>query len=675
MRSIVRQHSAALLGLAAVCWLWLHPILQHLHTAIPGAGAGDNVTFVWNLWWMRYVLHHPGYSFFSTPFLFHPFGVNLTLNTHTALPAFVAALLGPDSLIASLNLLVVAHVYLNFVCMYALAYTETRHRPAAVVASLIFGCSPFVGAHLTGHFNLIAAWIVPLVCLVAFHTFARRPMARAALLGAVLAGAAYLDYYLFVFATGLVVVRWIARSFTLSLRPAQASIVRRRALWSILALLAVDLLVIAWILLTKGGRLEIGPVQVSVRGVGNPITFAWILVLAYVTITWASRLRVTFRLRPAHFSPRVFLVAVAVTMLLLTPLLVNAAQLWAEGGYVSQPYHWRSGPAGVDAATLLLGNPYHWWWGNEVRGVYSRLGIDPIEDSGWISIGAMVLVAIAMWTRRNDTATREWVFSGAVFLVWALGPWLMAFGRRSPVILPAIAIRYVPIVANARIPGRAMVVVYVAVAALAAIAIARLAAQSGRTRMLASFLVVVVLVECVPAAPPLFSPHVASFYGLLRAAPRPGAVCELPLGFRDGFGETGRFDSAVLFYQTVHERPITGGFMARLPPHIARDYAAMPLVASLLRLSSGGSLHDEVRTDPTAAAAFLHSRGIRYVILDKGNAAPDLVRYVESNIPLRIMAEEANRILYEVPSFTAPGAGASGNPASRTAEPAEEVPH
>src|SRR5258707_6395095 len=111
-----RRHVIALLTLAAITGLWLLPVLSRFSTAIPGAGAGDNVTFVWNLWWMRYVLHHPGASFFSTSFLFYPFGADLTLHTHTALPAFVAAVAGPSSLVASQNVLIVLHLYLNFVC-------------------------------------------------------------------------------------------------------------------------------------------------------------------------------------------------------------------------------------------------------------------------------------------------------------------------------------------------------------------------------------------------------------------------------------------------------------------------------------------------------------------------------------------------------------------------------
>ena len=52
----------------------------------------------------------------------------------------------------------------------------------------------------------------------------------------------------------------------------------------------------------------------------------------------------------------------------------------------------------------------------------------------------------------------------------------------------------------------------------------------------------------------------ANLYDVLARQTGPGSVCELPIGLRDGFGELGRLDMRVLYYQTLHGRPITGGF-------------------------------------------------------------------------------------------------------------------
>ena len=644
-----RRHAAALLTLAAITALWLLPVVSRFSTAIPGAGAGDNVTFVWNIWWMRYVLHQPGYSFFSTPFLFYPFGADLTLHTHTALPAFVAALAGPASFVASQNLLIVLHIYLNFVCSYALGYRATRRVPSAFVAAVVFGTSTFVGAHLMGHFNLIAAWIVPLVCLLAWKASESTSLIRGGLAGAAIAAAAYIDYYLFVYVVVLVGLFLMSRSIVISIRQPAPSRVRQHALTAVGVLLLLDALVIGAILIWRGDRIDVGPLRVSVRSINNPITAAWILALVGgVVVAW-PRIAIGFRSTPPRRGIRVAIVAATSAIVLLMPLMIHATRLWSEGRYVSQEYRWRSAPGGIDAATLILGNPFHLLWGESVRGVYAALHIDPIEASGWIPISALTLAAIAVVARRKDPIVQQYAIVGTVFMMWALGPWLIAFGRQTPLILPAIGVRYVPIVANARIPGRALVVVCLVVAMLAAMGVAWLSSRGRTARRVAWCLVLLLALECVPAPPPTYVPDVPSQYAALRNHPRPGAVCELPLGIRDGFGETGRFDSAVLLHQTLHERPIVGGFLARLEPRVARDYAAMPVIGSFLRLSSGGKLSEEPAvTTPREAASSLASAGIAFVVLDTRTASADLIQYVQSGIALRRIGEQDGRIFYEV---------------------------
>jgi hypothetical protein len=167
--------------------------------------------------------------------------------------------------------------------------------------------------------------------------------------------------------------------------------------------------------------------------------------------------------------------------------------------------------------------------------------------------------------------------------------------------------------------------------------------------MAASSLALLVLVDCVPAPPPVFHPHVPSTYAALHGAP--GAVCELPLGIRDGFGETGTFDAAIMLNQTVHERPILGGFVARLPPSVVRSYRALPVVMSFLRLSSGGKLSDEAHADADRARNTdqLAALGVRYIVVDARAASPDLRQYVERALTLRMLGEEDGRVFYEVP--------------------------
>ena len=88
------RHVPVLAGFAALTIAWLWPVLRQPMEVIPGPGAGDNLTFVWNTWWMRHALAN-GQSPLWTSMLFAPSGTGLALNTHFALPALAGAAAAP----------------------------------------------------------------------------------------------------------------------------------------------------------------------------------------------------------------------------------------------------------------------------------------------------------------------------------------------------------------------------------------------------------------------------------------------------------------------------------------------------------------------------------------------------------------------------------------------------
>jgi hypothetical protein len=230
--------------------------------------------------------------------------------------------------------------------------------------------------------------------------------------------------------------------------------------------------------------------------------------------------------------------------------------------------------------------------------------------------------------------------------MWALGPRLIAFGRELHVFLPAVLLRYLPLASNARMPGRAIVGVYLAAAMLAAIGVDTLLAR-GRSR-LAIALAVLLVLDFLPRSQSLYRPDHPAIYDVLARQTGPGAVCELPMGLRDGFGEIGRLDMRVMYYQTIHRRPITGGFAARLDPRVVRDYITDPVLGVLLRLSGGAAPAAQPALDAALAGESLRARGVRFIMLNREAASADLVRYVERELPLRTIAEENGRTLFEV---------------------------
>jgi hypothetical protein len=662
---VLWRHIAAAGVFASLAVVWTFPLASHLSTHLPGGEFGDNVAFLWNSWWMRMALSS-GSDFFHTDLLFVPAGTGLTLHTHTALPAFVGStLFSGFSVIGAHNLTILVSLFLNGFCAYLLAWRVTRDWGAALVGGLVFGGSPYVSAHLNGHFNLTTAWTIPLFTIAASE--AVRGSARSGVLAGLLLGlTAYIDYYYVVFeiVLALCLLAFAARDWSVVLR--RSSPQSRRLARIVGILVAIDLALIATIAFTGGFSGPIGPIR-SVRGTFNLLQAFWVLLAVLLWLWFRPRVharrRDSWPARRAAVSLAVVGVIFAATA---APLAWNALGLLLRGEYVSQQYFWRSAPRGVDIATLVLGNPFHPVLRAPVQRVYSVLGLDVIETTGWLGIAPAVL-AVWVATRRLRSASspcagvtpdttedcnrlpRQWAVIGLLFFVWALGPHLMAFGQNTGMILPQALMRYVPLLNNARVPGRAMVVAYLALAVLTAVAAAEWRTKSRRRVLGVLALAFVVIADYLPAPFPLVAMHHPAIYEKLRDRAEKGAVCELPLGLRDGFGERGSFDDRVLFYQTIHQRPLVGGFVARLPPSVLAAYENDPLLAGLLRLSAGDELeHTPPLPDRELALDKLRENGIRFIVLDRGRASPKLIEYVERVLPVSLIAEEHERSLYLV---------------------------
>jgi hypothetical protein len=218
-------------------------------------------------------------------------------------------------------------------------------------------------------------------------------------------------------------------------------------------------------------------------------------------------------------------------------------------------------------------------------------------------------------------------------------------GYQTGILLPGLFLRWVPILNNARIPGRAVLVVYLVTAMLVAIGLAR---RSRRTRLAMPLVASALVAADYIAVPlPLDRVEVPQLYRTI--AHTPGAVLELPFGFRDGFGEAGHFDSQVLLNQTVHGRPILGGFVGRLSPVLRARYLADPVIESLLTASAGARITDARMTADARAARHMFSTfGVTTAVLNRHTAPAALVEYVERVLPIIPTSHHGELTVYAV---------------------------
>ena len=675
-------HLPAFLLFAALSIVWTWPLARHFSDHIPGLG-GDNYSFLWNLWWMRKALSAPELDFFQSRYLFSPFGVDLINHPHTALQGLISATaLRNMSVIQAENAYIMLSVFLNAVCAYALAFDIVRVRRVALIAGVAFGGSPYVAAHLSGHFDLLTAWVIPLFVLCLRRSLRTARIAPAIGCGLCVAVAAYAAYYhvvyLAVFAVTYTLASWNALRFHRERRAQTQSLFTVRLV--LMALMALDVFAIVVIALFGGGVFHIAGATISARTIQNPLLALWLLVCAWLLTKW----RIGFRFeRPAPEafwrSAQALMITVATFALVSLPLVAQAVRLALSGRYVSQTYFWRSAPRGVDALAPVVGNPFHPLYGDAVSAFYSHLGLDRIEAVGWVGVVPVFVLLMGRGQWFDGEEARRWKAVLAVFAIWALGPFLTLAGFDMGLPLPQALARFVPLVENARMPGRAMVCVYLALGMLMALRLARVAGLKASTttdkanadaayvvptlRSAITFtsalgrpavqwaLLLLLALDYLHAPIPLTALDRPAVYEQLATIADNGAVIEVPFGIGDGLS-TGRGsqERRLLYNATIHGHPVVGGYIGRMPPNVAQAYETMPVVGNLLRLSSG---EEAIEEDAPSSLPF------RYLVLDTSTASPELIDYVRSALDIDLISSGGSKRLYAVQGARPSGIRAS----------------
>jgi hypothetical protein len=185
-------------------------------------------------------------------------------------------------------------------------------------------------------------------------------------------------------------------------------------------------------------------------------------------------------------------------------------------------------------------------------------------------------------------------------------------------------------------PGRAMVGVFMALAVLVGV---KISGATGRLRTPAVQWLVIALValEYWDAPIPLTTLDHPPIYQTLATA-EPGAVCEVPFGIGDGLSTgVGSQDRRVLFYATLHEHPLVGGYIGRMPMDAQRRYEEMPIVGVLLRISD----HRPAETPVIGKA----TSPCRYLVVHRAASSTELLAYIRE-LPADMIATDDARDLY-----------------------------
>jgi hypothetical protein len=285
--------------------------------------------------------------------------------------------------------------------------------------------------------------------------------------------------------------------------------------------------------------------------------------------------------------------------------------------------------AGMDLlAPFVWGG--HWRFAAWTKWFWSRLPTNIHESSLHLGWGVLAAVLWGAWHRRRieRPGWGVWATIAVGFALVALGPVLHVAGRPFPSVPTPYRLLEVliPPLRMGGVPARFFVMTTLAVGVLLALAWPLLRAGPLRRPAAATAALVVLALESWPAPLPLSRPPVPPWVEVLAAAPGTGGLVDLadrpPLA---------------LYYQTIHEKPMAVGYIARYPASAIVRGAA--ILADAKAFAGGG-------VEAPAAGRALAARGFRWVLAPRAAPTPDgaAVRWSDGTLvlwDLSAMAEPA----------------------------------
>ncbi len=302
------------------------------------------------------------------------------------------------------------------------------------------------------------------------------------------------------------------------------------------------------------------------------------VLLGLIMLVWqATRLR-----NPLFFVKRPYLVSLAtfaaVALVTTGPLVISLLLLSIRDPLIGA--HDTLSMSLDLLAPIIPGG--HWRFASLTEGYWGKLPGNIHESSVYLGLSVVGLL-VYVWLKRRGLSSFNpglWFAVLGFFLVMSLGPALHIWGTQiGPEVLPYAWLQTIfPPLTISGVPLRMMVMVTLAASVLVAMGFKLLLSGSGARRIVPVLLVALMAVEFVPKPLPASALTVPPYVRVLAGLKDDGGK---------GVLDTVANKTMVLYYQTVHQKPIALGYVSRLPKSVAdidyqlttvfeeRDYAKL----------------------------------------------------------------------------------------------------
>jgi hypothetical protein len=287
---------------------------------------------------------------------------------------------------------------------------------------------------------------------------------------------------------------------------------------------------------------------------------------------------------------------------------------------------------------LVLPNPQHPLWGDAIQRLQLRYGGG--QGVGPVSPGLVTILLAGVALILGSQQLWRWLIALGLLLLLALGPYLTIGTIAVP--LPFALVNALPFARLGQNPSLITALASVLFCLLAAFGYAYLGQRLPRH---ASWLLAITLliagIELLPLPVQRSDLNVPPFYA--RIPPGSGAILELPFQ---------KNESSYLSAQTIHHRPISGGYLARIP-----DYDFVEHAEGIRQLWQPVEQPESIlRRDWTEAIVpSMSLYHIEYVVLHLDALEPERAAYLQQVLAARLQESyrDATLVAYQRPSVPA----------------------
>lgn len=312
-----------------------------------------------------------------------------------------------------------------------------------------------------------------------------------------------------------------------------------------------------------------------------------------------------------------------------------------------------------DLMSFFLPSHLHPLLGQFTLDLYSNIPswfAERVNFIGYIVLGLSIL---SLLKSRRKPDIKFWLVSTFFFTVISLGPILHFNGAFSftdsnlKIPLPyKLLYNTVPFLKNCRTVGRFFVIATLGYSVLAGYGFSELLKYKPERKKLIFTIVGFLLVfEYLSIPYPTTQVNVPDFYYKISNDTNNYAVLEIPQNSNAGY-----MDFQYLYYQTVHNKPLVGGYAARYPANVSDFQRKTPFIKELQYYSLGTK--DILQEDVTdIGTSVLNANNIRYVIIHKNQLSSEQLEFVNDLLKETLKTKpdvytEDGLIVYRVPDET-----------------------